>query len=143
MTESINKWYILLGGFSGNDDEFTGGEYLCRLEAPANFPYEPPHFYFMTPNGVYDLEVKVCISVGEFHKKDYPAVLKMSGFAMQLVSGFIGYAELNGGIHLVTTTKEEKQRLAAQSREFNRTVHKDIIDLIEKHYAVYSAAWPK
>ena len=33
-----NIWYILLSGFDGDEDEFRGGEYLVRMEAPPKFP---------------------------------------------------------------------------------------------------------
>jgi ubiquitin-conjugating enzyme E2 J2 len=76
-----NVWYILLSNFPGDDGEFAGGEYLCRMEAPDDFPFNPPHFYLMTENGVYGVETKVCVSIGEYHKDQYRAALGMAGFA--------------------------------------------------------------
>jgi ubiquitin-protein ligase len=123
MSSNCTVWYILLHNMEGDDGEYVGGEYLCKLVAPEKFPFEPPQFYFLTPNGVYEPNKKVCISIGEFHKDDYARTLGMSGFATELVSGMIGWKYLHdagGGIAIIKTTPEEKKMLAAKSKEFNQ-----------------------
>src|SRR6185295_7079813 len=80
-----NTWYTLLHGIDGDELEFKGGEYLVRIELPDDFPRSaPPRFYFMTPQGLYDVEKIVCISIGEFHKDKYRSVLGVAGFCSQL-----------------------------------------------------------
>lgn len=148
-TDSVNEWYILLSGFEGNDSEYTYtengemkfGEYLCRMVAPADFPFNPPEFYMLTENGLYGIEEKVCISIGEFHAKDYRAALGMAGFAEQLVSGLIGWKELGNGIRIIKTTAGKKSKLAKYSREYNYNVHPDIMNAINSSYAEYSSKW--
>src|ERR1700753_4150528 len=82
--DDISTWYVLLGGMDGNENEFMQGEFLVRIKLPINYPYSPPEFYFMTPQGVYDVEKKVCISIGEYHSDNYRAVLGVPGFCAQL-----------------------------------------------------------
>lgn len=145
-------WYILLNNFSGNDGEFEGGEYLVRMEAPMprpssrkdekdkpGFPFEPPHFYMLTHNGVYGVDTKVCISIGEFHADQYRATLGMSGFADNLVSGLIGWRELGGGIEIKMTTAKEKSSLAKDSVAWNYEKYPEIMELINSSYTTYSA----
>jgi ubiquitin-protein ligase len=141
MTDDVGVWYVLLSGFSGTNDEYVGGEYLCELTAPPSFPFNPPSFKVLTPNGVYIPDQKVCISIGEYHSQNYRAVLGMSGFAKQIISGIIGWKELTSGIGLTTTTIEEKKQFAHKSYDFNRINYPDIILNIEKVYAEYSAKW--
>jgi ubiquitin-conjugating enzyme E2 J2 len=120
--ESCCTWYILIHGVEGDEGEYIGGEYLCKLVAPARFPFEPPEFYFMTPNGVYEPNKKVCISIGEFHKDNYASTMGMLGFATELVSGMIGWRFLHaqgGGIAIIETSVEHKKMLAVKSKEFN------------------------
>lgn len=135
-------WYVLLSGFSGDDNEFEGGEYLVRMEAPEKFPYEPPSFYFMTPNGVYGVETKVCIHIGEYHKADYRAALGMRGFAEQLVSGMIGWKSLGGGISILSTKNEEKKKLAKASREYNNKNFPKVMKMIQDSYDHYTSSRP-
>ena len=136
------KWYILMSNFSGNNDEYKSGQYLVRVELPNEYPYEPPHFYLMTPNGLYDTEKKACISIGEFHKKDYPATLGVVGFCEQLVSGFIGWKEIGHGISLIDTSEEEKKILAIKSASYNEKHNKKYMDMINESFGAYSKKWP-
>jgi ubiquitin-protein ligase len=137
------KWYAILGGFSGDDDEFAGGEYIVRVEATSDFPYKPPWFYFMTPNGVYDINTKVCINIGGYHSDNYRATLGMSGFIEQLVSGMIGWRTLGGGIAIVNTTVEKKRELAQMSEQYNAEHNADVVNAVMETYREYSAKWQK
>lgn len=136
-------WYIRLRNIGGNDDEFVGGEYDCRMVAPIDFPFNPPSFYFLTNNGLYEIETKVCISIGEYHKDDYRAALGMAGFANQLVSGLIGWKEMGGGINIIKTSVEAKKKFAQASHQSNETRHPKICRMIEDSYSGYSARWDR
>lgn len=141
--QNPSTWYILLHGMTGEENEFCGGEYLVRVTAPKDFPANPPSFYFMTENGLYKPEEKVCISIGEYHKDQYRAALKMSGFCQQLVSGLIGWRDMGGGINIVKTTAAQKSTLARQSTTYNATHHSNMIRSICENYNNYSQKWDK
>lgn len=143
MSDDLATWWILLSSFSGDKDEFVTGEYLCQMTAPEKFPFEPPKFTLLTPNGVYDINKTVCISIGEYHKDQYPAALGMSGFANQLVSGLIGWKSLGHGISIIKTTEAQKKIFAAKSRDYNVANHIDILTKIESAYDEYSKHWKK
>lgn len=145
-----NIWYVMLTNFSGDNDEYafghdnkSYGEYLVRIELPDKFPFEPPHFYFMTPNGVYDCEKKVCVSIGEYHKDQYRATLGVPGFCNQLVSGLIGWKTLGGGINIIETTIDKKKKYAADSCAYNLKHNESIVKLINNTYAEYSQKFVK
>lgn len=139
--DDLTTWYVMLFGFTGNHDEFAGGEYLVKIKLPPEFPFKPPEFYFMTPNGVYDIDKEVCINIGSFHASNYPAVLGVAGFCEQLISGMIGWESLGEGINLLDTSIDDKKSMAAASREFNRNVYPTIVDKIESAFKEYSAKW--
>jgi ubiquitin-conjugating enzyme E2 J2 len=141
MTDNLNVWYIRLAGFTGEENEYTGGEYLVRVELPNDFPYKPPHFYFLTPQGLYGVETKVCISIGEYHPEKYRATLGVIGFCANLVSGLIGWKSMGGGIEIKNTSRAEKAQLAQQSHEYNLQHNKKILDQIAESYNAYSKKW--
>jgi ubiquitin-protein ligase len=143
MSDRPNLWYILIGNFNGNEDEFEKGAYLVRMIAPADFPFNPPRFYFMTPNGVYEVEKKVCINIGEYHKDQYRAALGMAGFASQLVSGMIGWRELGNGINIVHTDAKKKRAMALDSARYNAEKHGQLIENINGAFDTYVAKWDK
>lgn len=141
QTADPKTWWILIKGITGSEGEFTDGEYLCRMVATDDFPYKPPEFYFATPTGIYGVNRKVCIHIGEYHSNSYIRTLGMSGFADQLVSGLIGWRDLSvdTSIGMVKTSSNEKLSLAKASREFNQRLPE--YKLVCDAYAEYSRKW--
>lgn len=125
----IRRWYALIFGLP---EHFFGGEYLIELTANDEFPSKPPAFKVLTPNGSYETDCFICISVGEFHARDYRSAdrdphkafgwrpaLGMAGFARECMNGLI--APVAHGLNVRTSTKTaEYQRLAAQSEAWNK-----------------------
>ena len=73
----------------------------------------------MTPNGVYAIDSNICISIGKYHPENYRAVLGVSGFTENIMSGMVGWKDLDGGIGLMNTTAGEKKKFAMDSRAYN------------------------
>jgi len=141
--QNTSKWYALLVGIWGSEGEYQNGEYLVEVILPDDFPFKPPEFYFKTPNGVYGVDKKVCISIGTYHADNYRATLGVMGFVNNLVSGLIGWQTLGSGIELVQTTAAQKKKMANESAQFNRKHYGAIIDKINDSYEGYSKKWPK
>lgn len=147
MDESnINIWYVLLHGISSYKGEFVDGEYLFRIHIPEGAGKEwlkggqPPRFIPLTPNGVYQINVRSCIGIGEYHKGSKVDSLGVGDFVTQLVSGMIAYHDLKGGVNLVHTDTDErgKQLLAKQSKNFNMVNYPEVMRLINASYDEYS-----
>lgn len=134
LTDDVTVWYVLfhgIGADGGPGQEYIGGEYLMRLEIPPGFPTEPPNFYVLTPNGLYDILDKVCVSVSEFHSNSYPPTSGITGFCEYLLSGLLTWQDMGKGIRLLETTSEEKQALAVASKAYNITHYADKLALFE------------
>lgn len=139
---NTDEWYIMMEGMAGENNEFKHGQYLVNIKLPPAFPYCPPQFFFLTPNGVYEIGVKVCVSIGEYHSNNYSSAQKVSGFVTNLVSGIIVWKELGGGINILKTDTARKRELARASAQYNQTHYADLVDRINKNYEAYSAEWP-
>src|SRR3989344_328188 len=139
----IKTWYLLLRNMKGNHDEYDGGQYIFRMVIPDDFPYKPPQFYALTPNGLYEQNSKCCISIGEYHSRDYRPTLGMRGFSIELANGMITWEKMGTGINLLNTSWKEKQKLALNSVEFNKKHHKKELDLLYEAFAGYSKNWDK
>lgn len=130
----ITVWYVLLHDFSGNSDEFAGGEYLAKMTLPYNYPFSPPKVQMLTPNGVYDINcTAICMGFGDHHKSEYRAIIGAGGVALQLLNIFICHEKLDHGIGLITgrTTNSIKE-YANGSKAFNRSKHKNIMKLFDQ-----------
>ncbi len=148
---------ILISNMMGNHDEYiykdkdgpldikgekySYGEYLCRMHLPEGFPISPPKFYFYTPNGLYGVGVKVCVSIGEFHANQFPSGQQITGFCDNLVSGMVGWRELGTGIQIMHTTDAEKRWFAQQSRTYNIKHYSGMRNMVLESYDNYSKLW--
>lgn len=143
MSDDPKIWYILIRNIKGDDDEFTGGEFLFEMFANDKFPAEPPRFYARTPNGVYEKDKICCISIGQYHAKSYRPVEGMRGFAIELANGLMNYEGLykSGGINIIKTTIDEKKYLTKNSIKFNWEYYPHIMRMLEDQYAEYAPKW--
>jgi len=139
--DNPSEWYIMIHNIAGDNDEYVEGEFLFRMTLNDNFPYDPPSFIALTPNGLYTIGVVCCISIGEFHKKDYRTVLGVSGFAKELANGLMNWRHIGSGLNLMKTTEMEKRKYAKQSKEYNEKNNKKILNMINEQYKKYSKKW--
>lgn len=137
----INKIYFLMMGALGPSNAFEGGEYLGYLTLVKDYPFSPPDFTFITPNGVYVANAGTpCISTGKFHHTQtsgvhgYAASTGFIGFTMDIWGTFMDPDSLGHGINLQTFDPAKCAELAKGSRAFNESKHRDILDKI---YAVF------
>lgn len=137
--DDVTTWYVIMSGFSGNAGEYVDGEYLVRIELPEDYPHKPPSFYFMTPQGLYGVETKVCVDIGEYHKDNYRAVLGVDGFCNQLISGLVAWRDMTPGIQILSTTEEQKRAFARDSVEYNRRHNDKLTGLVYESYVAYSS----
>jgi ubiquitin-protein ligase len=140
--DDINTWYVKLFNFSGAKDEYKGGEYIIKFTLPPLFPKaETPWFLFLTPNGTYGDEPKVCIELGNYHKEKIRGVLQIGKFAHQLMQGLIGHHEMTEGINIIDATTEQRRVYARNSVSYNQEHYADILENIHSNFREYSAIW--
>ena len=134
----VNVWYIK---FHSLDTPYKGGEYIVKFTATKDFPFDPPGFEFLTPNGLYSVDggMRPCVSNGEYHKGDYPSVLGMHHFPEQILGTLICWDSMTGGIAVINTTEKQKQKLADDSVMHNETRLAEYNDMIEAAYGEYSS----
>lgn len=123
--DDVTSIYVLIYNVVGTHNEFEGGEYLVHMKIPENYPFSPPVFRFLTPQGRCNINVAVCIDIGHFHSENYRPSLGLYGFAMSLYSFLL--SDVTDGINIINCGVEEKRRLAASSVEYNKTNYADIL----------------
>ncbi len=129
------EFIFRIKNMKGADDEFIGGEYLLRLIPPNDYPYKPPDFKFLTPNGIYELNSSVCLSTGRYHSQNYRATGGMAGLARDVWTAMIMHKDIGEGISIITSRKRKIENMrvhAARSKEFNRKKYKNYIDKFNK-----------
>ncbi|XP_028752159.1 ubiquitin-conjugating enzyme E2 34-like [Neltuma alba] len=110
----ILEWHYVLEGSEGTP--FAGGYYYGKIKFPPEYPYKPPGISMTTPNGRFITQKKICLSMSDFHPESWNPMWSVSSILTGLLSFMIDSSPTTGS---VSTTAEEKQRLAKSSLAFN------------------------
>ncbi|KAF9184543.1 hypothetical protein BGZ51_003305 [Haplosporangium sp. Z 767] len=114
LERNILEWHYVLKG--PPDTPYYGGEYYGTLVFPADYPFKPPSIRMMTPNGRFQIETRLCLSMSDFHPGTWNPSWSVSTILNGLLS-FMSQDELTTGS--ITTTTHEKVALALHSHAYN------------------------
>lgn len=138
LTDKVDLWYVLFHDMGGDKDEFVGGSYIVELKAPKEFPFKPPTLRVLTPNGVFEAEHNVCLSIGSYHPNAFAPTTGILGYISLVYSAFIGWKDLRGGVGVINSaTVESIKEAAAKSDDYNRKNFAKLLnDMEEQHAAI-------
>ncbi|XP_057549545.1 ubiquitin-conjugating enzyme E2 34-like [Amaranthus tricolor] len=128
---NILEWYYIFEGSEGTP--FAGGFYYGRISFPPEYPFKPPSIRMTTPNGRFMTDTKICLSMSDFHPESWNPMWSVSSILTGLLSFMLDKSPTTGS---VSTTAEEKQRLAKASLAFNckiPTFRKLFPEYVEKY----------
>jgi hypothetical protein len=129
MSDNPGIWYAIVSNMIGKSEEFVGGVYLVRIIIPDNYPFEPPSFVFLTPNGFCKVGETPCVDMGAEHPLNYKATLGILGF-MNIVIGTIEMDWENiSGRHFIHEPLETVRTFAEQSTAYNAKHYSNILTL--------------
>jgi ubiquitin-protein ligase len=110
------NWHCLIYGLT--EVGFVNGEYLFNIKLSARYPFEPPDFTFLTPNGRFEVNKKLCFSNSGYHKEEWSPIWTIKTIILGFLSFFL--EKTSSGIGHLTTTPEMKTDFANKSIAYNR-----------------------
>lgn len=113
--DNMDTWYVKI--YNLTDDEYKGGEYILEILMPKDYPFSPPDFRMLTPSGRFDINRKLCFSNSGYHPEDWSPMWNMKTIIMGFLSFFL--EKSSTGIGHITTTVEDKKKMAKDSIVFN------------------------
>ncbi|GMY27904.1 ubiquitin-conjugating enzyme E2 32 [Fagus crenata] len=140
LEENIFEWQFAIRG--PQDTEFEGGIYHGRIQLPSEYPFKPPSFMLLTPNGRFETQTKICLSISNHHPEHWQPSWSVRTALVALIA-FMP-TNPNGALGSLDYKKEERRTLAIKSREtppkFGTPERQKLID--EVHEYMLSKAPP-
>lgn len=95
LEDNLFEWHFTVQGPKGTD--FEGGIYHGRILLPKEYPMHPPHIILLTPNGRFEVNKKICLSISGHHPETWQpswsirtALLALIAFMPTPAEGTIG-----------------------------------------------------
>ncbi|KAG2197902.1 hypothetical protein INT46_003209 [Mucor plumbeus] len=111
LEDNIFEWHFTVRG--PKDTDFEEGRYHGRIILPNEYPFKPPELIFLTPNGRFELNTKICLSITGFHPEFWQPAWGIRTVLLAVIGFFP--TEARGAIGGLDYTKEERRRLAKKS----------------------------
>jgi ubiquitin-conjugating enzyme E2 J2 len=114
LPTNILEWHYVVKG--PEDSSYASGIYHGKLCFPSEFPFKPPSIYMLTPNGRFKCNVRLCLSISDYHPDTWNPAWSVSTILTGLLSFML---EKNPTMGSIETSEYEKRIFAKQSWDFN------------------------
>ena len=111
------------------DSDFIGGTFFGKLVLPQDYPMAPPDFIFLTPNGRFSENRKICLTISGFHKEQWSSTWTIKNMILALISIMLD-DKVNGVSH-IHLGKGERKKMADESMNYNLSHHLDLVELFK------------
>ncbi|KAG6398630.1 hypothetical protein SASPL_140097 [Salvia splendens] len=142
LEENIFEWQFAIRGPA--DSEFEGGIYHGRIQLPAEYPLKPPSFILLTPNGRFETQTKICLSISNHHPEHWQPSWSVRTALVAMIA-FMPTSP-NGALGSLDYTKEERRALAIKSRvapKFGSAERQSLINEIHEYMLSKALPVPK
>lgn len=128
LEDNLFEWHFTVQGPPSTD--FEGGVYHGRILLPPEYPMKPPNIILLTPNGRFETNKKICLSISGHHPETWQpswsirtALLALIAFMPTPGNATIGSLDYN---------REERQKLAKKSLSWQCDTCGKVVDLLSK-----------
>lgn len=103
------------------------------MRFPKEYPYKPPSILMFTKNGRFKTNVRLCLSMSDFHPETWNPMWSVSSILSGLLSFMLDSAPTLGSME---TSDAQRRSLAAKSLEEN-VRNKDFCTLFPEYVEMY------
>jgi len=115
LEDNLFEWHFTVRGPA--DTDFEGGIYHGRIVLPTEYPMKPPNIIVLTPNGRFETNKKICLSISGHHPESWQPSWSIRA-ALLAIIGFMP-TEGHGTIGSLDYPSEERKALARRSVSFH------------------------
>lgn len=114
LEDNLFEWHFTVQGPKGT--EFEGGIYHGRILLPKEYPMHPPHIILLTPNGRFEVNKKICLSISGHHPETWQPSWSIRTALLALIAFMPTPAE--GTIGSIDYSPAERKILAKKSTDW-------------------------
>ncbi|KAJ3416912.1 Ubiquitin-conjugating enzyme E2 6 [Chytridiales sp. JEL 0842] len=114
LESNILEWHYVIRGPQGSP--YENGEYHGKLVFPDAYPFKPPSIYMITPNGRFQTDYRLCLSMSDYHPGTWNPAWSVSTILTGLLSFMLEDTPTTGSI---VTSTDEKRALSRKSHAWN------------------------
>ncbi|XP_043253540.1 ubiquitin-conjugating enzyme E2 J1-like [Colletes gigas] len=128
LEDNLFEWHFTVQGPPSTD--FEGGVYHGRILLPPEYPMKPPNIILLTPNGRFEINTKICLSISGHHPETWQPSWSIRTALLALIA-FMPTPG-NGTIGSLDYSKEERQKLAKKSLNWQCDTCGKVVNLLSK-----------
>lgn len=115
LETDVLDWRFVIEG--PPDSPYAGGEYMGKLKFPDQYPFKPPSIFMITPNGRFETDRRLCMSMSDYHPESWCPAWSVATILTGVLSFMLDSEQTTGAI---VTSDDKKRELASASRAWNR-----------------------
>jgi ubiquitin-conjugating enzyme E2 J1 len=115
LQDNLFEWHFTVRGPA--DSPFENGYYHGRIILPTEYPMKPPSIILLTPNGRFEVNKKICLSISGHHPESWQPSWSIRT-ALLAIIGFMP-TEGKGAIGSLDYPEEERKILAEKSASWS------------------------
>jgi ubiquitin-protein ligase len=111
MEDNMFQWHFTMRGPS--DSPYADGLYHGKLLLPPNYPFAPPDVVLLTPNGRFELNKKICVSITSYHPENWNPTFNI----VTVLSALREFMSTpgNNAIGAIEYAEDVRRRMSAES----------------------------
>lgn len=131
LEDNLFEWHFTIRGPPSTD--FEGGIYHGRILLPPEYPMKPPNIILLTPNGRFETNKKICLSISGYH----PETWQPSWSIRTALLALIAFMPTPGHetIGSLDYTTEERKNMAKRSLNWQCDNCGRVVNLLSKDTA--------
>lgn len=118
LEDNLFEWHFTIKG--PPDSEFDGGIYHGRIILPNEYPMKPPNIILLTPNGRFEINTKICLSISGHHPETWQPSWSIRTALLALIAFM--RTPGNGTAGSLDYAPEERRVLARKSKQWSCAV---------------------
>jgi len=109
--DNIFQWHFTLSG--PPDTPYAHGLYHGKILLPANYPFAPPDVILLTPNGRFELNKKICVSITSYHPENWNPTFNIA-MVLSALREFMSTPG-NNAIGAIEYSEDVRKKMALES----------------------------